>query len=38
MACGMEIVRVSIEFHGDAARVEEPILPQAAIALVAVMP
>jgi hypothetical protein len=38
IACGMEINRVSIEVLGAAARVEEPILPQAAIALVAVMP
>jgi hypothetical protein len=38
MACGMELVRVSIDFHGDAGRLEEPILPQLAIALVAVMP
>jgi hypothetical protein len=38
MACGMEISRVSIEFLGDAGRAEEPVLPQVAIALVAVMP
>jgi hypothetical protein len=38
MACGMEISRVSIEVLGAAAGVEAPILPQAAIALVAVMP
>jgi hypothetical protein len=38
MACGMEITRVTIEFLGTAARVDDPILPQFAVALVAVMP
>jgi hypothetical protein len=38
MACGMEITRIGLELFGDASRVEAPVLPQAAIALVAVMP
>jgi hypothetical protein len=38
VACGMQITRVSIELRGDAARVEDPVLPQVALALVAVMP
>jgi hypothetical protein len=38
LACGMEITRVGLELFGDAARAEAPVLPQAAIALVAVMP
>lgn len=38
VACGMEVNRVSIEVRGAATRVEEPMLPQTALALVAVMP
>jgi hypothetical protein len=38
IACGMEITRVGIELFGAASRVDDPILPQAALALVAVMP
>jgi hypothetical protein len=38
MACGMEITRIGLELFGDAARGEDPVLPQLAIALVAVMP
>jgi len=38
IACGMEITRVSIEVLGVAGRAEDPVLPQAALALVAVMP
>jgi hypothetical protein len=38
LACGREITRVTIELFGTAARFGEPVLPQLAIALVAVMP
>jgi hypothetical protein len=38
MACGMEITRIGLELFGDVARGEDPVLPQLAIALVAVMP
>ena len=38
LACGTEVTRIGLELLGDADRVEAPVLPQAAIALVAVMP
>jgi len=38
VACGMQIDRVTIEFLGTAARVDAPVLPQFAVALIAVMP
>ena len=38
VACGTEISRVTIELLGTAARVDDPILPQFAVALVAVLP
>jgi len=38
IACGMQITRVGIELFGVASRVGDPILPQAAMALVAVLP
>ena len=38
VACGMEITRVGIELFGVAGRVDDPVLPQAALALMAVMP
>jgi len=38
VACGMSVNPASIEFLGAAARVEDPILPQVALALLAVMP
>jgi hypothetical protein len=38
LACGMEITRIGLELFGDAARGADPILPQAALALLAVMP
>ena len=34
----MEITRVGIELFGVAGRVDDPVLPQAALALMAVMP
>jgi hypothetical protein len=38
MACGMAITRIGLELFGDAARGEAPVLPQVALALLAVMP
>jgi hypothetical protein len=38
LACGMQITRVTIELFGSAARTTDPLLPQMAIAVVAVMP
>jgi hypothetical protein len=38
LACGMEITRIDLELLGEAARGQDPILPQVALALVAVMP
>lgn len=38
LACGKQVTGVSIELLGQAARVEDPVLPQAALALLAVMP
>jgi hypothetical protein len=38
IACGMEITRVGIELFGVASRVDDPVLPQAALALMAAMP
>jgi hypothetical protein len=38
VACGTNVTRTYIELLGVAARVEDPVLPQAALALLAVMP
>jgi len=38
VACGTDVTRTYIELLGVAARVEDPVLPQAALALLAVMP
>jgi hypothetical protein len=38
VACGREVSQMSVEFRGGAARVEDPILPQLALALLAVLP
>ena len=38
IACGMSVSQAFIEFRGAAARVDDPVLPQMALALMAVMP
>jgi hypothetical protein len=38
VACGLDLSQMSVEFRGGAARVEEPVLPQLALALLAVLP
>jgi hypothetical protein len=38
VACGLDLSQMSVEFRGGAARVEEPMLPQLALALLSVMP